>query len=365
MENLQLIEHIMRLMEEEENQRLKNDPTFFEIIGRSYDEDLISRMLLYVLQTDKQLVSKLLNYALNREDICIINIESAKCEQIMYNGRADIFVKAESGNHQFFTLTIENKIGSDEHDNQTTTYYKYISDHYKPKENNGFIYLKPKWSNSLPSCSAFILMDYVQFQECIQYKNSFAYDFIRHINKYFSKEYQMDNSELLLLKNFRQFKDLYGRANGTIARCIKNCSKQAELLCRQYGLTLYPHKKGQHLCKDAWYKKDEYYFYSEVYFTDFDPNEIYVKSVIRNDDKSPESKFLMFCNSNGMIQSKKWEKQWCINYEKKFESQKEMFSPDWKKELHDFIEENLPKMIEETDALFDEFQQFIKKNYDE
>lgn len=47
----------MKLSETEDNQ-----PTFFSVIGRENDEDLISRVVAYVLESDTELVRKLIEH---------------------------------------------------------------------------------------------------------------------------------------------------------------------------------------------------------------------------------------------------------------------------------------------------------------
>lgn len=109
----------------------RDKPTFFEIIGRTYDEDLISKMLAYILENDKLFVSRLLNFYFNNKKGKTVEVEnliilSVKCEKKMSAGRADIFVEATDGGKKY-VITIENKIragihGTAENEEQTDTY---------------------------------------------------------------------------------------------------------------------------------------------------------------------------------------------------------------------------------------------------
>lgn len=107
----------------------KNEkPTFLSVLGRKYDEDLISRVLVYIMNQDSYFVNALLQKYSNDTnsfniDKCEINVYP---EKSMGKGRADIFAVIKDGKKVIATITVENKIYSCEHDDQTQTYYDWV-----------------------------------------------------------------------------------------------------------------------------------------------------------------------------------------------------------------------------------------------
>lgn len=49
MNNTNLIAYLLNIWQSMQNEELQENTTFFEILGRAYDEDLISRMLALCL----------------------------------------------------------------------------------------------------------------------------------------------------------------------------------------------------------------------------------------------------------------------------------------------------------------------------
>ena len=88
-EKEQMIAHLLRVSQSERDRSLQNDPTFFQILGRTYDEDFISRMLAYVFKHDKNCVWKLIGYwkkcrAFSAEEGCPTDFkgDSVACEKL-------------------------------------------------------------------------------------------------------------------------------------------------------------------------------------------------------------------------------------------------------------------------------------------
>ena len=145
---------IERLIALDQQDQIKEGATFFEIIGRSYDENLVSRMLSYTLQKDAELVNKLLARAFGYE--VYVTKKSCICEKAVPSGRIDIFVEAEDETGCKYTLTIENKTRSWEHDDQTKKYYDFIFGHGMFKETSftnddseSYISKAPIWNSKL------------------------------------------------------------------------------------------------------------------------------------------------------------------------------------------------------------------------
>ncbi len=154
------IEELLELYEKEQQEELQDAPTFLQLIGRSAIENYISRMLAYALKNDNALVWQLLKIYGTVDGECPkdFEVDTVSCEKTMYSGRADVFVKAKHG-AKMFTLTLENKTLSKDHGNQTDIYYKYVCDHYV-KCKNAFIFLKPWYNHTTPTCEKFKVITY-------------------------------------------------------------------------------------------------------------------------------------------------------------------------------------------------------------
>ena len=57
--DLNFIDSLLNQYEAEQSRALQRDSTVFEILGRTYDEDLISRMLAYTLKKDNGFVCQI------------------------------------------------------------------------------------------------------------------------------------------------------------------------------------------------------------------------------------------------------------------------------------------------------------------
>ncbi len=62
MNNTNLIAYLLNIWQSMQNEELQENTTFFEILGRAYDEDLISRMLAYALKNDELLLKNVLEF---------------------------------------------------------------------------------------------------------------------------------------------------------------------------------------------------------------------------------------------------------------------------------------------------------------
>ena len=199
-----LIKKLLEINTIEQNKKLQSNPSFFEILGRAYDEDLISRMLAYVLKNDKNFVWKLFVFCETfTSSICPTNfdVKTVECEKSMLNGRADIFVVA-TYNNEIYTLTIENKIYMQEHDKQTQTYYDFVSRNNKGGH-NAYLFLKPYFNPSPISCKEFKLIYYSNLIGMISETDDYRInDFKRHIEEFLTmKEIKFTEVDNKVLRN--------------------------------------------------------------------------------------------------------------------------------------------------------------------
>lgn len=150
MNNTNLIAYLLNIWQSMQNEELQENTTFFEILGRAYDEDLISRMLAYAFKNDELLLKNVLEFYFG-EDLNLCTVDSVECEKAMLGGRTDIFITAHNSKGTAFTVTVENKIYSWEHNEQTNTYYDFVEKQFSDSR-NAYIFLKPVFNASPCSC---------------------------------------------------------------------------------------------------------------------------------------------------------------------------------------------------------------------
>ena len=211
MENVTKLQELIKRYETEKPS--EPVPSFFEIIGRHYDEDLISRMLKYVLEHDAGLVKNLLRFYGERK--CSgenWEAESVRaevfCEYGMGSaGRADIFVLVNGGE---YTITFENKVWSGEGVGQTERYYAWVQRNYS-RAKNAFFYLKPRLNSSQATCDRFYSMNFSELATLItEADNIFFNDFKQLIaNKLNKGTGVMDSAtQKYILENYKTLRRL-------------------------------------------------------------------------------------------------------------------------------------------------------------
>lgn len=403
-EKSSLINKLLEVNKIEQNENLQSDPSFFDIIGRAYDEDLISRILAYVLKNDRMFVWNLFKFCgILVSENCPTEFEvlSVECEKAMYNGRVDIFVIAHY-NDETFTLTIENKIYSWEHDDQTQTYYDFVSQHYRQEEKgkrNAYLFLKPNFNASPISCDKFTPIDYDALVEKISKTDDYRInDFKRHIKEFLiMSDIELTDLDRQVLKHLKDLREIL---NSTEIKVLNFKRQLFNDLCRKGGIkdfefNPYEYKAKKKDEKDAYwnkfkgnkelvaeivdneasfkiYKADEwyhyedgngYYFYVELIFVDNNPNEILVQEVIKRYGNMPKLiKFIGNRDFGISAENRKleWTEQFFVVTSKKFISDKELLSKEWRDELFDFARRNLSDYIEEMNIIFDKFKGMSK-----
>lgn len=381
----------------------RDKPTFFEIIGRTYDEDLISKMLAYILENDKLFVSRLLNFYFNNKKGKTVEVEnliilSVKCEKKMSSGRADIFVEATDGGKKY-VITIENKIragihGTAENEEQTDTYFNYVNKVYAGCE-KAFLFLKPEYNAAKPKCSAFECITYKQLLNLISNDNANTHtekvkDFKRHIERFLSmniKEFSQVDKKIIenlslyteimqsVMQNIDNFKTLLFKGvseklNLDYNVYNKSYAKTYEDTKAKYGLT-NDNTDDVKCCKfyraDLWYRnceaENKYWFYVEIKFNENNPANIVVQKVIKRygykGDLSIVKKFV----DGNLCGLATLEGQFYVfdtqSVNENIKCVDKEFSADWQREAVKVAYELLKKQIEEMDEIFRFFQNFV------
>lgn len=361
---------IDELLELSNGEVRKEDATFYEIIGRSRDEDLISRMLAYVLNKDKNLVNKLLKERFGEQ--CEAEIVSIVCEKAVIGGRIDIFIEAKD-DRQRYTVSIENKIRSHEHDEQTNTYCSGIERQYRAeKYRNGFFYLKPVYNTSEPCCVKFKTITYKDLYDMMEDGGDEKIkDFKRHIKKYFCGEIKMNEVQIKVLENYKTIKDLINGVddlyNTEKENLFEDIKGKLSLPKDSWDYEVTSLGDSYRIYNKEWYEGDKaaenkFYFYAELLYKDADPNLIYVQGTVKRYGKNAKNSIVTkFLSEAGTEPFPPRDGTFSVFYQKQFHSDKRIFTPEWKGELLEFAVTSLQEAIQKTNELFEAFSQFKSK----
>lgn len=300
----------------------------------------------------------------------------------------DIFIEAESASGEKYALTIENKIYSWEHDDQTETYYKYVSAQTRYRDyEKVFVYLKPNFNGSLPVCTDFHVVTYNQLLKWIDSPSDAKIcDFKTHIqNNLISKEIEFMDTDTKVLENYTKLKQI-----------IKNAESKFEEVKRQIvadiftknniqGMDYNPNenhdkewdaiKKGTLVIevanfgscyrvyrKDLWYHhtddlKNKFYFFVELKFCDNDPTKILVQKLIkRYGQKAQESVIYKFLDANKDIihDGNTWG---VLDTEKFIDlSAYNILAAEWKSALKEKAAKFITEAVAEMDEIFGRFE---------
>ena len=398
-----LIKKLIEINTIKQNKILQSNPSFLEILGRGYDEDLISRMLAYVLKNDKNFVWRLfVYYKTFTSNICPTNFEvkTVECEKSMLNGRADVFVVA-TFNNEIYTLTIENKIYTWEHNEQTQTYYDFVSRNNKDGH-NAYLFLKPYFNPSPVSCKEFKNIYYSNLIGMISETDDYRInDFKRHIEEFLTmKDIKFTEVDKEVLKNLTELREIL---NSTEDKLSTFKRLLFDKLCRNnaiVGLNYNPNDYKEKNKSDReiywntfydnnelvveiadndtsfriykakeWYKstginEDCYYFYVELKFDENNPQKILFQEVVKRYGKSDKNVVTEFIKSTnfGNIKNPKLKdvRQWFVFSAKEFESNHEPLSKEWQDDLVNVARQTLSDCIVEMDFIFNEFTEWRK-----
>ncbi|MBR6650929.1 MAG: PD-(D/E)XK nuclease family protein [Clostridia bacterium] len=360
----------------QDNEVRPDSATFLSVLGRTYDEDLTSRIIAYALAKDNRFVEGLIREYMSvfdcpdycPKDVAIYDVVVV-CEKYMGVGRADIFIEIKKEDIVVATITIENKIYTWEHDHQTVTYYKWVNKHY-PKSVNMFFYLRPDFNISTAECDKYVNITYTKLLDLIEADDYIIRDFRQHINDNLgAREMKLSESQIDIINNYDAFEKVLSEAKKKYAIKQNEIIEKikAEWNCRYEKINF--EEKSENigvgsfrLYKDEWYLKDEYYFYVEIRFNKGKLDDISYQYTVKeySDRKNKDKDILNYIEDTKRLVALNeghyyvWEKE-------NFSSSYSWTSDEWEEEFIKTSVEKLRDYVDATDGLFEEFMEYCKK----
>jgi len=244
----------------------KEKECFLSIIGREYDECIISKLLLYFFNN-----INVLKELIKREDINFIK-KSLTELSIDMNRRIDLFFEGEFLNNKKFIIIIENKICSDVHGNQCKDYYEWANRYYKGYEIYCFL-LKPYFNSTKPDDDHFKVITYDEIFIMIDDTEDIYLNELRKEIKNYLMKKEYNELDYFLLNNLKdingKIQDLWKNINDYVERLINEVNFDNRFT-KHYTYSqdhsyfkLYDNKEG-------WWSGDkkpvdeQYYFYFEI-----------------------------------------------------------------------------------------------------
>ena len=370
-----MTDDLMWLIDGDAPSKDKKETTFLSVLGRSYDEDLISRVLVYIMDHDHAFVHALLRMYPGNADM--LDLDQADIsvypEKSMGKGRADIFAVIKKNARTVATITVENKIYSTEHDDQTQTYYDWVyrQQEYQNAAVNAFFYLRPSFNLSTAICDQYQNITYTQIAAWITQSDHIIDDFKKHIALYLGdSDMELNARQIDIINHYDAIQQSIGEATAMYAahktallERIENAVKQ-----RFPDIVLDINEKTNPLgpvsvrfYKDKWYKASEYYFYAELYFEKARLNAARYQKVIKEYPRKSTEKSIQQFLQSGNIRINSIIGQWHIWGDvSNFESSTDWTAKEWGEAFVAQSIEKLTELINETDQMVDAFLVFEK-----
>lgn len=331
--------------------------TFLSVLGRRYDEDLISRVLVYIMNKDSYFVNVLLQKYPNGSSVfdidkCEINVYP---EKSMGKGRADIFAVIKKDKSVIATITIENKIYSCEHDDQTQTYYDWVctQQEYKNAAKNAFFYLHPTFNSSTAVCNKYQNITYTDIKNMISMNDDIIKDFKNHIDSYLGEtSMELNEKQMNIINNYERINELINEAteiyasnkNRLLDVITKRINqKESEIKCDINGKSNPLGPVSVRLYKDNWWKENEYYFFSEVFFDNGKIDKVKFQNVVKKYPKKSNEKHLENFLDSGNVCIHSNVGQWCILGDIYYFNESSFPSKEWEEKFTDESVEQLTR----------------------
>ncbi len=341
----------------------EGEPTIFSVLGRTYDEDLISRLILKCLMDDPEAIAALLakcDEHLERRGIEKrgITVTEGKCEQVTEGlSRVDIYIRGSNALGERFALLIENKIGTWEHDNQTQTYADWANRDHKG-DTIYCVFLRPSWNKSPISEERFVPVNYKMLADMFTVENRFINEFKLHVTQHLEVNETMDP---IVMNNSKELFDIVkelGRKRNELAKEINEAIKDKEFLGVAFKEDHSPSYGVWRYCaKDLhwWDDKYKYYFYIEFKIgEDGDLNNVCVQRTLKTYSRNADKLVSFITEMKARYESTRagncyWIHPWPIK------PKGDLFSTEWNLSVKEQILKEMKVAFEEQKEIVEEF----------
>ncbi|HRX13552.1 MAG TPA: PD-(D/E)XK nuclease family protein [Eubacteriales bacterium] len=248
--------------------------TVLDIIRKPYEELFVSRILAYLFNPksngdDPIFLNEFLEKINVNQRVGSNDKVKIYLEKYAYGKRIDILIEVVGK----FVITIENKINSFEHDNQTDYYYDFCEKYYAKYDLKKYVFLKPHYNRIKPINENFDIVTYDDIIEILKTTengknenyNIIAKDFIEHCRRYLMKEIKISESDLLYLNNIDKITEAQNSYENIMDQ-IKSLVKAEIDESQNKSLKWQIADDGNtyRIYSNDWWQDRRFYLYSEV-----------------------------------------------------------------------------------------------------
>lgn len=352
------LEELKRLTETFGFKEVKEEH-FLNIIGKSYDECIISKLVLYSLN-NPDILGELIKVK-NIESI----IDSGTELVINDESRIDIYFEGQFDNGQKFFIIIENKINSPVHDGQCKRYYDWAKSVYKNHSVYCFL-LKPSYNLTNTDDEHFEIITYDLLYEIIDgIDDSYVNELRKEIKNCLMKT-NYDELDRFFINNLQEISSkasfLWKEINNYFDSFTKNFNKDGK-----YNFDNTFAKENIYIRLydkvEKWWSgyigiDDQYYFYLELHVP-MDLKKITINQIIKRYSNNPKTKLNTFME-NVLYKELVFNQYFIVGLETFVpSSESNLFSNEWKHEFESWFTHNIKKADKNLRELAAQFHSSI------
>ncbi|MBP5444914.1 MAG: PD-(D/E)XK nuclease family protein [Acholeplasmatales bacterium] len=333
--------------------------SFFDIINKSHDENLISLMIRYLFENDSECLKNVLNKAYKDNIHYLEIIEITPEYSIKDKKRIDILIKALIDKKESI-IVIENKVYSKEHGEQCKLYYEYIDKEF-PNFIKYYLFLKPEYNKATSGCKKFMVINYRDLCDSITNEDDiYIKDFKKTINNNLVVG-KMDELKKYILDHFSELYGLVSDLDKQLSNFLENeYGKEMQEFLKCERVEVYkPNYSIRFYNANCWggynvSNDEKYYFYVEL--VGHDKNIKYPKFqyIINRYSDNPETKISKYVINKD--RDSRFGKNCFVIRTVSFISDKDVLSPEWKREL---IEKSKEVLKPFYDQMLEDVKNFL------
>lgn len=340
----------------------ENNEYFLGIIGKSYDECIISRLILYALNN-----CEILNNLIQSETIETID-DSGTELAISDDRRIDIYFKGTLTCNKKYLIIIENKINSNVHSQQCKAYYQWARCNYKNHVIFCFL-LKPSYNPAEPDDKEhYKIITYDELYHLIGKSENIYISELRKEIKNCLMEKEYSELDIFILNNLQKLwqktTNLWKEINAYIKRIVEKFNNNGVYTFdNTYAqdhtyIRLYDDKAKWWSGYKENNRDEQYYFYFEIRIS-MNLKDIFIQQIAKRYTKNTDSKISRFMKENEFNDIE--HSQYYIISHKKFKSSHSdrLFSDEWKEEFEKWFFE---EFFESSNKIRDIVEKFRKFN---
>lgn len=364
---MQMIEELDELLKHKQETK-ENKISFLEIIDKNFDENIISKYLLYILKNNIEILNSLLKKC-SFDEFCDLEEIVFSTNEYVINGnkRIDILIKAKDITGENAVIAFENKIYSKEGYNQCKNYYDFCHIEFSGYKQY-FIFLYPDFNIGIKKLSDnhFVKITYTVLLEILnslEKRNIYEEDFMNLINNQL-RSMPMDDLKQYFIEHFDQITSIVNCIDFELDSFFNmfeeiflsaNSSFNYEFQDKHRTLRLY--KDSCRWKNDIGENDEKFFFYIEL---KCEKNlKFYVQRTLKVYSKNPSSKINRYQPLTGSLIQHDFMDTYKVFERIEITSTYPLLSNEWKQEVALKAQNILDSLSEKQEREIKNFEKLI------